>query len=100
MLNQLSVKFPTYQDGDSDLQLSALILSSVLWLQVQDLQGIIRKAEPTPLPLWFHCAISEPGEDGLPPPSFPPVKPPLFEFVGQGAGKQQRPACRHHKVLT
>lgn len=93
-----SISRSTFQDADWARLPAALILSSVLWLQVTDLQRLVLVAEPTPLR--FHRAVPEPGEDQLPPPSGPLVEPPLSGFRGAAAGEQQRPACRHPEVLT
>lgn len=91
----------TCEDGDSGPQLSvALIQSCVLQLQVLDLQRIVLIAEPAPGSLWFCRTVSEPGEDDLPLPPFPPMTPPLSGFKGAAAGEQQRPACRHHVVMA
>lgn len=89
-------------DADFCLQDAvAQILSSVLWLQVLDLQGIVAVAESTVLILFrFPCAVFEEGEDGLPPPSFFLSKPPLLRFKGASAGEQESPTYRHLEIMT
>lgn len=92
---------PTCEDRDSGLQQPvADVLSSVLWLQVLDLQGVVGEAQPAAAPFWFHRTVSVLGEDGLPPLALPLLEPPLFEFGGAAAGEQQRPARGHRVVPT
>ena len=95
----IAVKPTSCEDGESGLQHAVTqILSGVLWLQVLDQQSVVSEAEPAPL--CYHRTVSEPSEDGLPPSSLPLLRPPLLEFGGVAAGEQQRPACRHHEVMS